>query len=102
VDDLLDAMLKIISLDYKYPSIYNLGNGETITIKKSASIIADAMNLNPKFCYQDSKNGWVGDNPIINLDVSRLKATGWVPKWGTENAVADTVSWSIANKYIFR
>lgn len=101
VEDLINAMLNIISLEYKYPSIYNLGNGEIITIKDSAKIITDTMNLCPEFRYQESKNGWIGDNPIINLDVSLLMSTGWRPLWGTSEAVVDTVLWLLENQYVF-
>ena len=59
------------------------------------------MNLCPELRYQESKNGWVGDNPIIDLDVSLLMSTGWKPLWGTSDAVVDTVLWALENQYIF-
>ena len=34
--------------------------------------------------YTGGSRGWIGDNPIVHLDVSKLKSYGWKPKFTVE------------------
>ena len=52
--------------------------------------------------YSGGKRGWVGDNPFIFLDTSKIRSTGWKPNFSIEKSVVDTVEYIIKNKWILK
>ena len=74
-------------------AIYNLGTSSHITVKESASIIADEMGLCPLFEFGNKKRGWVGDNPFVFLDNHKITSRGWKPEFSIEAGIRDTVKW---------
>ncbi len=49
--------------------------------------------------YTGGSRGWIGDNPIVHLGVSKLKSLGWKPEVSAENTLQRTVQWTIANRF---
>ena len=41
----------------------------------------------------DGGRGWVGDVKNMLLDVTKLKAKGWKPKYNSKEAVRQTARW---------
>ena len=72
-----------------------------VKVSESAKIIADEMNLQPEFQFTGGRNGWVGDNPFVFLDISKAKSFGWSPKYNIERSVRETVSFLLNNQWIF-
>lgn len=73
--------------------IYNLGSDDFITVKQSVSFICDSLNLTPKIQYGRGNKGWVGDNPFVFLDTSKIASEGWGAKHDIESAIRATVEW---------
>ena len=100
VDDCINAMLllgnKLGDEILGFMPI-NLGTEEGITVFESAKIISDTLNLKPKFKFTGGKQGWIGDNPIIQLDISRAKDLGWRPTYSISNCIRDTTNWVYKN-----
>lgn len=71
----------------------NLGTEEGITVEKSASIICSVLNKKPKFIFTGGSRGWIGDNPNIQLDISRAKSFGWLPKKSIRESIEETTLW---------
>jgi UDP-glucose 4-epimerase len=81
--------------------IYNLGAEEYCTVKNSISWICQRLNLTPTLEFTGGDRGWVGDNPFIFLDTSKVRKTGWQSKLTIRHAVEKTVDWLAANEWVF-
>jgi len=81
--------------------VFNLGTDAYVTVDQSASYIAKALGLAPEFSHSGGERGWVGDNPFIYLDVSRIRSLGWEPELTIEQAVTRTVRWLQENEWVF-
>ena len=101
VQDCIDAMLAAIEHSNNKVNIFNLGVEDSIKIKDSARIIADVMQLSPEFSFEAQSRGWVGDNPRIQLDVSRIQSLGWKPRVSIEDGVKTTLNWILKNQWVF-
>jgi UDP-glucose 4-epimerase len=73
--------------------IFNLGHQEWITVRESIGFITERLGISPALYYEDKKNGWPGDNPLILLDAAKIKALGWTPRFSIRDAVIDTVDY---------
>jgi UDP-glucose 4-epimerase len=71
-------------------------------VKGVADIITDEMGLeNVEYRFTGGERGWIGDSPLVHLDVSRLMALGWKPQVNIEETVRRTVRWLLANPYVY-
>jgi len=96
VEDCLEALILFANqLNTKILGFLpiNLGTEEGITVKDSAKIICNTLGLDPRFEFTGGKQGWIGDNPIIQLDISRAKSLGWKPKFKIKESIKDTTIW---------
>ena len=87
VSDCVAGIFKSVNSFKSKVNIINLGTNEYITVKKSIKIILNKLGLNPKLYYSGGKRGWVGDNPFIFLDTSKIRSTGWKPNFSIEKSV---------------
>ena len=81
--------------------IYNLGLEEYIEVSKSAQLIVNELGLEPDFIFGHGKRGWVGDNPFVFLDISKIKRLGWKPSNTIKESIKETTNWLIQNEWIF-
>ena len=80
--------------------VYHLGMEEYIEVSESAKIISNKLKLTPKFSFGKEKRGWIGDNPFVLLDVSKIKTLGWSPTYNISDSIEETVDWLIENCWI--
>jgi UDP-glucose 4-epimerase len=59
------------------------------------------MDINPKIIPQDSIRGWVGDNPMIFLDTTKMNSFGWQPRVSIRDGIIKTLKWLRSNEWIF-
>jgi UDP-glucose 4-epimerase len=75
--------------------VYNIGSEDWIEVREIARIITEEMGLeNVEFTYvkiTPDGRGWPGDVKFMLLDISKLKSTGWKPRWNSREAVRKTV-----------
>lgn len=81
--------------------VYHLGFPAYIQVRESASLIASALGLQPKFVFGGGSRGWVGDNPFVFLDVQKARSKGWQPKHDIEDSIKSTAQWLFGNQWIF-
>ena len=96
IEDCINAMLLFANcLENKLKGFHplNLGTEEGITVAESARIICDTLGFNPKFVFKGGKQGWIGDNPIIQLDINKAKSFGWNPKYSIKESIENTAKW---------
>ena len=75
--------------------IFNIGSIDWITVNEIADIIIEEMKLkNTKYMYKlttKDGRGWPGDVKVMLLDISKLRETGWSPRWNSRESVRMTV-----------
>ena len=102
VKDCVDAMLHVLTLNTETKvNIYNLGTNEYVQVNDSVRFIIDYLNLNPEIKYSGGNKGWIGDNPFIFLDTSKIRNTGWNPKLTIKQGVISTLTWLQKNQWVY-
>ena len=99
VQDLIDGVLRALSFNDRV-NIFNLGTEQTCLVKDSIGIICHQLGLNPIINYGLGDRGWIGDNPTILLDITKLKAMGWYPKYSIEQGIIKTVSYLEGSEWL--
>jgi UDP-glucose 4-epimerase len=102
VSDCITAIHTSIRESSNLVNIINLGVDGYCEVRDSIGWITEEMNLDPKIEFGTGTKGWVGDNPLIHLDIRKIQNLGWAPQFSIEEAVRDTVSYMDANKWIFK
>lgn len=96
IDDCLDAMLLAFEKSQGFVEMFNVGSEDQVNVREIAEFVIEAMGLGDvKLRCTGGVNGgrgWKGDVKNMLLDVSRLKALGWRPKYNSEGAVRETVA----------
>jgi UDP-glucose 4-epimerase len=102
VQDCIDGMLLAIQrLDNKV-NFVNLGFDGYCSISESVTWICKAMNLAPQREYAGGKRGWIGDSPIIHLDVQKIMSLGWKPTLTIEQGILRTLNWLQMNRWVYQ
>jgi UDP-glucose 4-epimerase len=101
VDDCIEAILLALDATNEQVEIFNLGTDEICQVIDSVHWIVGRLKLSPQFSFSGGRRGWIGDNPLIYLDTSRIRRRGWQPKRSIREAVELTVDWLDANRWIF-
>ena len=99
--DVQDGVRGIIDLSKhdKNTEIFNLGHTEVMNINQLAKIICNYLKLkNTKFIYTGSKRGWIGDSPLVHLDISKANSFGWIPQVSIQDGIINTLNFLTANK----
>ena len=80
---------------------FNLGTDETIAVDESVAIITARMGVEPELEHTGGERGWPGDSPLIHLDCSRIRETGWAPELSIREAIERTLAWFDQNEWLF-
>ncbi len=91
IDDLIQAMIKMMSTNDNFIGPVNIGNPVEITINKLASIIIKLTNSKSKFSYQNLPNDDpVKRKPDIGLAQNKLN---WMPLINLEDGLLKTIKY---------
>ena len=100
VQDCVDGILTGYTKKNEATNIFNIGLQELTSVDRVADLVIREMGLSGvRKKYTGGSRGWVGDNPIVHLDVSKLKSLGWNPKVSAEEAIQRTIRWTITNRF---
>lgn len=97
IADLLDGIWNVIQGPRSDLEILNIGHDDSLQVRDSVQLILQRAGLRPQVIYGEGSRGWIGDSPRIQLDTSRLKSRGWIPRRSLESAVFDTVDFLMLN-----
>jgi UDP-glucose 4-epimerase len=100
VQDCIDAMLLAIETARSPVNILNLGTDEYCQVNDSIRWICEHLQVNPQIRYSGGDRGWVGDNPFIFLDCSRMRALGWKPKLTIREGIIRTLAYLEENQFL--
>lgn len=97
VQDCLDAMFTVIDGADAKVNIFNLGTDEYCEVLDSIGWITERLGIQPELSFAGGERGWIGDNPFIYLDCSKVRALGWQPKLTIRESVLRTLDYLGAN-----
>ena len=60
-------------------------------VKEIAETVIEYMGTNTEIKYTGGDRGWPGDVPRFDYDTSRIRSLGWVPTFGSTEAVSHSV-----------
>jgi UDP-glucose 4-epimerase len=69
-------------------------------VNQSIQWISEFLGVHPKLHYSGGDRGWIGDNPFIFLDCSRIRALGWRPRLTIQQSVVRTVEFLQSNPWV--
>ncbi len=100
VHDCIDAMLTAIDRSTDAVNVLNLGTDEYCEVLDSVGWITERLGLSPRLTLTGGDRGWIGDNPFIFLDCSKMHAFGWAPKLSIREGIVRTVDYLVANPWV--
>lgn len=100
VGDCLDAMQTAIARADGKINIFNLGTDEYVRVDDSIGAICEALGVTPERHYSGGERGWIGDNPFILLDCTRVRALGWAPKLTIRDSILRTLRYLQSNPWL--
>jgi len=100
IQDCINAIMIAIERATDRVNIFNLGQDEYCEVNQSIGWICERLHLTPELAYTGGERGWIGDNPFIFLDCSRIRALGWTPKLSIQQGVINTLEYLIANPWV--
>jgi UDP-glucose 4-epimerase len=81
VSDVVDALVKVGTMDSANGEVFNLGVGKTISIIELSKMILSILNLQDKAKVTTTNVSWQGDVTKIWFDISKAKKElNWNPK----------------------
>src|SRR5262249_3202330 len=101
IDDCIEAMLLALKQGDDKVAIFNLGTDEVCQVLESVNWILGRLELSPQLSFSGGRPGCIGDNPLIQLETSRIRSLGWQTKRSIRVAVEHTVDWLDANRWLF-
>ena len=100
VQDCVDAILKAMDVSTEEVAILNLGTDGYCEVNDSVGWICERLSLSPRLEYTGGDRGWIGDNPFIYLDCSKMRSLGWEPRYGIRASVVKTVDYLMENRWL--
>ena len=101
VSDCINAIHAAVNQGTSPVNIFNLGVDGYCEVRDSIGWITNELSLNPQITFGSEPKGWIGDNPLIHLDIKKMQKLGWVPKYSIEESVRETVQYLGKNHVIF-
>jgi UDP-glucose 4-epimerase len=100
VQDCIDAMLLALAQADEEVNIFNLGHDTYCEVNDSIAWICAALRLTPQIEYGGGDRGWVGDNPFILLDISRIRKLGWQPVLTIQEGINKTLDYLRTHRWV--
>jgi UDP-glucose 4-epimerase len=100
IEDCLDAILLAVEKAAERVNILNLGTDEYCQVNDSIGWICGHLGLRPERAYSGGDRGWIGDNPFIWLDCSRMRSLGWKPRFSIREAVVQTLDYLRTERWV--
>jgi UDP-glucose 4-epimerase len=100
VQDCVSAMLLAMERARDKVNVFNLGMDSYIEVNDSIRWITEALRVNPRVQYAGGERGWIGDNPFIFLDTTKIRALGWKPDLTIQDGILRTVEFLRTNEWV--
>jgi UDP-glucose 4-epimerase len=100
VQDCIDAMLLATSKATEKVNVFNLGVDDYCEVTDSIGWICETLQVTPRLNFTGGNRGWIGDNPFIFLDTTKIRALGWAPRLTIRDGVVRTIEYLRANQWV--
>jgi UDP-glucose 4-epimerase len=100
VQDCIDAIMVALDKANDKVNIFNLGVDHYVEVNDSIGWISEALGVKPRLTYGGGDRGWIGDNPFIFLDASKIRSLGWKPRRNIQEGIVKTVEFLKANRWV--
>jgi len=105
VEDCINAILHVtrnkLALQTQHRvEVFNLGAPEYCQVKDSIGWICGHLGISPRLDFTGGDRGWIGDNPFIFLDTTKIQATGWKAKLTIQQGIIQTLIWLQENQWV--
>ena len=101
IQDCIDAMLFALEKSNESVNVLNLGVDGYCEVNDSIGWICEELGVSPKLEYTGGDRGWIGDNPFIFLDTSKIRDLGWKHKLSIKDGVLKTIQYLKTNEWVF-
>ena len=102
IQDCIDAILLALEKSSESVNVLNLGVDGYCEVNDSIGWICEELGVSPKLEYTGGDRGWIGDNPFIFLDTSKIRDLGWKPKLSIKDGVLKTIQYLKTNEWVFK
>lgn len=102
VSDCIDAVHFAMHKANDKINIFNLGTNEYCQVIDSISWISEYLGVKPDLNFAGGDRGWVGDNPFIFLDTTKIRSLGWTPKFTIKEGVRSTIKFLQENQWLLQ
>jgi GDP-L-fucose synthase len=93
VDDLADACIMLMEQRIG-EGVYNVGTGADLTVRELAETVMRVVGFEGRLAFDAGKPD---GTPRKLLDVSRITALGWRPRYSLEEGIRRTYEWCLEN-----
>ena len=100
VQDCVGAIIRAVAAGGEKVTVLNLGTDEYCEVNDSIGWICERTSVSPERQYSGGDRGWIGDNPFIFLDCSRMRALGWAPRHTIRESILKTVDYLASNRWL--
>jgi UDP-glucose 4-epimerase len=100
IQDCVSAIFTALEGAEDKVNVFNLGTDEYCEVNDSISWITETLGLSPECVYTGGDRGWIGDNPFIFLDTTKIRALGWKPELTIREGILRTLSYLKANSWV--
>ena len=101
IQDCIDGILLAIEKANGKVNIFNMGVNAYCEVNQSIGWICETLGVRPLQEFTGGDKGWIGDNPFIYLDTSKIRALGWNPKLDIQEGVTRTARYLKDNEWVF-
>jgi UDP-glucose 4-epimerase len=101
VQDCIDAIMLAVEKSSEKVNIFNLGVDGYVEVNDSIGWICRDLGVSPRLDYSGGDRGWIGDNPFIFLDTTKIQSLGWRPDLNIEQGVMRTIQYLKNNEWVF-
>jgi UDP-glucose 4-epimerase len=82
-------------------NIINLGHLEYVNVTDLARIVCEEMGLKDvTFHFTGGARGWLGDSPLVQLDISRMQQAGFRPQVSIQEGIRRTTRYLLDNQWL--
>jgi UDP-glucose 4-epimerase len=97
VRDVVGAIMLLAEQGWDGFEIFNVGNGDHITVSEIADLVVERMELEKiPYSYTGGDRGWRGDVPIVRLQSRKLASRGWQWTYNSRQAIIASIDAMIA------
>jgi UDP-glucose 4-epimerase len=101
VEDGVRAIFLAMNEMKRTKNVINLGHEHYMNVVQLADIVCEEMDLkNVVYNFTGGVRGWLGDSPLVHLDISLMKSVGFSPQVTIEEGIRRTVKYLMSNSWL--